>query len=111
MDARTPPAALRAEDDSTRALVGRLWREYIARYRGSIALILVLTLILAGAQALYPVVIQRAIGMFEAREQRILYQVPILVVCLMTVKALAQYFQTVLVQKLVLRVIRTLQER
>ncbi|HEX3349638.1 MAG TPA: ABC transporter ATP-binding protein [Acetobacteraceae bacterium] len=111
MDAQTPRQVLRPDRETTRALVGRLWREYIARHRGTIVVIVVLTLILAGAQALYPVVIQRAISMFEARDQRILYQVPVLVVCLMTIKAAAQYFQTILVQKLVLRVIRALQAR
>ncbi|MBV9813945.1 MAG: ATP-binding cassette domain-containing protein, partial [Acetobacteraceae bacterium] len=111
MDARTPAAALRPGRETTRALVGRLWREHIASHRAAIAVIVVLTLILAGAQALYPVVIQRAISMFEAHDGRILYQVPVLVVCLMSVKAAAQYGQTVLVQRLVLQVIRALQAR
>ena len=66
---------------------------------------------MAGTQALYPVIIDRAIGMFEARDLRILYQVPALVVTFTAVKALAQYFQNVLVQQLVLLVIRELQGR
>ena len=49
--------------------------------------------------------------MFERKDQRILYQLPVLVVVITSVKALAQYFQNVAVQKVVLLVIRSLQER
>jgi subfamily B ATP-binding cassette protein MsbA len=114
MDATTPLTALSPagiDTDSTKSLVRRLWREHIRHHRGKLILILVLTLILAGTQALYPVVIQRAIGMFEARDRRILYQVPALIVTITAIKALAQYFQNVLVQQLVLVVIRELQGR
>lgn len=109
--AAAQPAANPLDDPTTRALVGRLWREHIKHHRGKLVLILVLTLILAGTQALYPVVIQRAISMFEARDVRILYQVPALIVTITAIKALAQYFQTVLVQQLVLVLIRELQRR
>ena len=73
--------------------------------------ILVLTVVMAGTQALYPVVIDHAFGMFERRDQRILYQLPGIVVVVTVIKALAQYFQNVAVQKLVLLVIRGLQGR
>jgi subfamily B ATP-binding cassette protein MsbA len=60
---------------------------------------------------LYPVVIDRAFSLFAARDSRILYQVPALVLAVTAVKAAAQYFQNTLVQKAVLLVIRELQER
>jgi subfamily B ATP-binding cassette protein MsbA len=97
--------------EGTSFLLRRLWREHISHHRGALALILVLTLVMAGTQALYPMVIDRAIGMFEAHDARILYQVPAIVVVITTAKALSQYFQSVLVQKLVLLVIRELQNR
>jgi subfamily B ATP-binding cassette protein MsbA len=97
--------------DTSRALIARLWREHIAQNGGAIALILALTLVMAGTQALYPVAIDHAFTMFEQRDQRILYQLPVLVVAVTTVKALAQYFQNVAVQKVVLLVIRGLQAR
>ncbi|MCC6720210.1 MAG: ABC transporter ATP-binding protein [Acetobacteraceae bacterium] len=103
------PTSLSA--DSTQALVRRLWREQVRGHRGLIWTILALTLVMAGTQALYPVVIDHAFSMFEARDRRILYQLPVLVVAVTSVKALAQYIQNVAVQKLVLRVIRALQER
>ncbi len=96
------------QGDTTRALVGRLWREHIKAHRGLLLLILLLTAITAAAQATYPVMIQRAIDMFEQRDRRILYQVPVLVIIVTSIKALAQYFQSVLVQRVVLLVIREL---
>jgi subfamily B ATP-binding cassette protein MsbA len=113
MDAATP-AMLRARlapRDDTRELISRLWREHLHRYRGRVGIVLALTLLVAGTQALYPVLIDHAINLFEHRDPRILYQVPALVVSVTAVKALAQYFQTVLMQQVVLLVIRDLQGR
>jgi subfamily B ATP-binding cassette protein MsbA len=106
-DLPTPTATL--ADHSTRALVARLWREHIRQQRGRLALIFLATAITAASQALYPVMIQRAIDMFQNRDVRILYQVPALIVAVTTIKALAQYFQNVLTQQAVLLVIRRLQ--
>jgi len=97
--------------DTTQALVRRLWLEHVRGYRGLITVILALTLVMAGTQALYPIAIDHAFTMFEQRDERILYQLPVLVVIVTSVKALAQYFQNVAVQKVVLLVIRGLQER
>jgi ATP-binding cassette, subfamily B, bacterial MsbA len=97
--------------DSTRALLGRLWREHVRHYKARLLLVLTLTLLMAGTTALYPVVIDHAFEMFTARDRRILYQLPALVIAVTTVKALAQYFQNVQVQQIVLLVIRALQTR
>jgi subfamily B ATP-binding cassette protein MsbA len=97
--------------DSTQALLGRLWREHVRHYKGRLLLVLALTLLMAGTTALYPVVIDHAFEMFTARDRRILYQLPALVIAVTTVKALAQYFQNVQVQQIVLLVIRALQTR
>ena len=74
-------------------------------------LILALTVVMAAAQACYPLAIDHAFTLFERRDVRILYQVPAMVLALTTVKALAQYGQNVLVQKVVLQTIRALQGR
>ncbi len=113
MDA-TPPS--RAEvsagaDESTRGLMRRMWREHLRHHRSRLLLILALTAVMAGLTGLYPVVIDRAISMFVARDARILYQVPVIVVIVTAAKAASQYGQTVTVQQLVLLVIRELQER
>ncbi len=108
MDASPPP---RPDEASTRALLGRLWREHVRHYRSRLLVILVLTAIMAGTTALYPVVIDRAFSMFTARDARILYQLPAIVLVVTSVKAAAQYLQAVQVQQVVLLVIRALQER
>jgi subfamily B ATP-binding cassette protein MsbA len=98
-------------ETTTRQMMLRLWREHISHHRLRLLLVLLLTALMAGLTAVYPVVIQRALSMFEAHDSRILYQIPALVVAITTAKAAAQYGQTVLVQQLVLVVIRELQER
>ncbi len=92
-------------------LLRRLWREEIRRQAGRIVLIIVTTTVMSGATALYPVVIEHAFSLFAAKDARILYQVPALVLAVTSLKALAQYFQNVSVQKAVLRAIQGLQGR
>ena len=96
---------------STRAMMLRLWREHIRHHRAKLALVLLLTTLMALLNAIYPIVIQRAISMFEQHDSRILYQIPALVVAVTSAKAAAQYGQLVLVQQLVLIIIRELQDR
>jgi len=108
MDALTPRLP---QADGTRALLTRLWREHMRLHRGRLLVILALTALMAGFTALYPVVIDRAFSMFTNRDQRILYQIPILVVIVTAAKATVQYFQNVMTQKTVLLVIRDLQAR
>jgi subfamily B ATP-binding cassette protein MsbA len=103
--------ALGPEPASTRALLGRLWREHVRHHRARLLLVLALTGLMAGTTALYPVVIDHAFDMFAHRDQRILYQIPALVVLVSSVKAAAQYFQNVEVQRVVLLTIWGLQER
>jgi ATP-binding cassette, subfamily B, bacterial MsbA len=111
MDAATPRVALQQGPDSTRTLLLRLWREHVSHYKPRLVLVLVLTLMMAGTTALYPVVIDHAFEMFTDRDRRILYQIPALVLLVTAVKAAAQYFQNVQVQQIVLLVIRELQGR
>jgi subfamily B ATP-binding cassette protein MsbA len=111
MDAATPRIDLKAQRDDTRTLLARLWRDHICHHKPRLLLVLVLTLLMAGTTALYPVVIDHAFTMFAERDRRILYQIPALVVAITSIKAAAQYFQNVQVQQIVLLVIRELQGR
>ena len=110
MDA-SPTLPIPAIEETSRRLMARLWREHISHHVGQLAVVLVLTIVMAVFSALYPVVIKRALDMFEQRDSRILYQIPVIVVIVTTAKAAAQFGQTVLLQRLVLVVIRELQER
>ncbi|HTW68389.1 MAG TPA: ABC transporter ATP-binding protein [Acetobacteraceae bacterium] len=111
MDVATPRPALQQGADGTRVLLARLWREHVSHQKPRVAMVLLLTLIMAGTTALYPVVIDHAFQMFTDHDRRILYQVPVLVVVVTSVKAAAQYFQNVQMQQVVLLVIRELQGR
>ena len=93
------------------ALLYRLWREHVRQKRARLVVVLVLTALMAGLTALYPVVIQRAFQLFTAKDFRILYQIPVLVVLVTSAKAAAQYGQTIMVQQMVLLTIRELQGR
>lgn len=95
-------------DDSFSVLL-RLWRDNVRFHHARIAAVFLLTVATAGLTALYPVVIQRALDMFSSHDQRILYQVPLLVVAITVAKSIAQYGQTIATQGLVLVVIRELQ--
>jgi ATP-binding cassette, subfamily B, bacterial MsbA len=97
--------------DRTSQLLRRLWREHLIHQKPRLALVILLTLLMAGTTAVYPIVINHAFDMFTAHDKRILYQIPVLVVAVTGVKALAQYFQNVQVQQIVLLVIRELQSR
>src|SRR6266496_3289196 len=104
MDALTPVADANAAHADTRILIGRLWREHVRHHKPRLLLVLVLTGNMAGTTALYPVVIDHAFQMFADRDRRILYQIPVLVIAVTTLKAAAQYFQNVQVQQVVLLV-------
>ena len=93
----------------TLPLLRRLWREQIRGQWRRVGLVIVATLLMSGATALYPVVIEHAFSLFAARDARILYQVPAIVLVITSVKALAQYVQNVVVQQVVLLAIRGLQ--
>jgi subfamily B ATP-binding cassette protein MsbA len=110
MDAVTNPH-LMLDEASTRVLMRRLWREHVQQHRGQLLLVLVLTTAMAVLSALYPAVIKRAVDMFNARDSRILYQIPAIVLLVTSAKAAAQYGQIVVLQRLVLVVIRELQNR
>jgi ATP-binding cassette, subfamily B, bacterial MsbA len=110
MDAVAAPPASPASE-STRDLLRRLGTEHVSRYRYRLLAVLLLTGLMAGTTALYPVVIDHAFAMFTRKDPRILYQVPVLVLVITSVKALAQYFQSVQVQRLVLLIIRDMQSR
>ncbi|GAN76442.1 ABC transporter ATP-binding protein [Acidisphaera rubrifaciens] len=114
MDAIPPVAPTQAAPrraDRTFALMLRLWREHIRFHRARIGIVLASTAVMAGTTALYPVLIQHAFHMFEDRDTRILYQIPALVLAVTSVKAASQYIQNIEVQRIVLLVIRELQNR
>src|ERR1700687_4084265 len=101
----------RFDPSTTRALLARLWREHIRHYKLALTLVLFLSAAMAGATALYPLVLRYAGILFTTADPRIAWQIPLAVVLVTILKAVTQYFQSVEAQSLVLRVIRDLQDR
>ncbi len=102
---------MKATLPETSPLLLRLWREHIRQHVGLLVVVLLLTIAMAALQALYPAVVRQALDLFERRDPRILYQVPILVMLVTAGKAVTQYFQAIMMQKTVLLAIRGLQGR
>ncbi|MBB5691608.1 ABC transporter ATP-binding protein [Roseomonas alkaliterrae] len=96
-------------EPSSRALLARLWRGYVGGHRRGIALALLCTLGVAGTTALYPVVIQQSFDRFTEGRHDWLWLVPVVIILVTSLKALAQFGQAVAIQSVVLRVIEGLQ--
>ncbi len=98
-----------ALDTTTRALLRRLWSAYVGHHRKGIAVALVCTVAVAAMTALYPVVIQQSFDLFTAGREDLLWAIPIVIVVVTALKALAQFGQAVAIQSVVLRVIEAVQ--
>src|SRR5437868_2697401 len=91
----TTPMKRGIDPTTTRALIARLWRDHIRHYKPALAAVLVLSAGLAGATALYPLVLQYAGILFSRADPRIAWQIPLLVILVTCLKAVTQYFQSV----------------
>ena len=92
-------------------MLKRLWREQISHHKARVVLVLVLSLAMAGATALYPLVLRYAGTLYSEKATDLAYQIPLLVILVTLLKAVTWYFQAVQSQNLVLLVICDLQER
>lgn len=91
------------------SLGARLWRDHAHGEWRALLLVFALMAVVSGATGLYPLVIDWAYRLFEARDSRVVWLVPAVAVAVVCVKAAAQYVQTVAMQAVVLRVILSLQ--
>ena len=105
------PPRPRLDSTAARTLARRFWLEHVRAHTPRLLAVLALTLVMAGANALYPLLIDRAFTMFTRHDERILYQIPFLAIALTSAKAITQFIQNVEVQRVVLLTIRSLQER
>ncbi|MCC7426646.1 MAG: ABC transporter ATP-binding protein [Alphaproteobacteria bacterium] len=109
-DAAAPPAARpAAADTASRALALRLWRDWVRGHRWRLLFALLLMGVVSATTGAYPIVIDWAYELFGARDPRAIWLIPIIVVAVTGIKALAVYAQAVTVQGVVLHVIASLQ--
>jgi subfamily B ATP-binding cassette protein MsbA len=94
---------------STLALGLRLWREHASAQWPVLVRVFALMLVVSLSTGAYPLVIDWAYRLFATQDWRIVTVVPATAMAIVGVKAIAQYWQTVLMQRVVLSVVVSLQ--
>jgi ATP-binding cassette, subfamily B, bacterial MsbA len=89
---------------NTGALIRRLWREEMRPHAPTLALVLVVIAVVAGATGLYPVLIKLAFEAFTARDERTIMLAPVFVIAVTAVKGFALYGLTVLTNRVVTQI-------
>jgi len=95
--------------ETSRALVGRLWRQWIAPQWTIVAISALLTLVVAASTGVYPKIVQWIFDALAARDAAILWLGPMLVIAVTVVRGVALYGLTVVTNGLALRVVTDIQ--
>ena len=96
--------------DTTGYLMRRLWRDWMRKHLPRIIVAVSLMLVVAAASAAYPKLIETSINMLEAKNQDVIWMMPVAIILVTFFKGLAAYGQSVLAQSVALRVINELQK-
>ncbi|MBO21456.1 MAG: ABC transporter permease [Rhodospirillaceae bacterium] len=96
--------------DSTGHLIGRMWRDWMSAYKGRVAMAVSLMIVVAGASAAYPKLIETSIDLLEAKNPNVVWMMPAAIILVTFIKGIASYGQSVLSQSVALRVINAIQK-
>ncbi|MEK9796636.1 MAG: ABC transporter ATP-binding protein [Alphaproteobacteria bacterium] len=99
-----------AARESTGYLMKRLWRDWMRQHLPRIIVAVVLMLVVAGASASYPKLIETSVNMLEAKNRNVIWLLPLAIVLVTFIKGMASYGQSVLSQSVALRVINAIQK-
>jgi len=88
----------------TLPLVRRLWRDWMRPHARSLALVLGLVTLVAGATGLYPVLIKAAFDAFTARDETAILLAPLFVIAVTAVKGFSLLALTILTNRVVTRI-------
>ncbi len=99
-----------APDATTRALVARLWRDWMRAHLPRLALAGALMLVVAASAAVYPKLIETSIDLLEQRDIEGFFLMPLVIVAVAVFKGLVSYVQTVISQSVALRIINQIQK-
>jgi subfamily B ATP-binding cassette protein MsbA len=91
------------------SLIGRLWREYVVRYAGDIALLVPALALVALAAVSYAAILKFTTDGIAAGDARVVIWAPIAVIAATTIRALAMWGQAVQSQSLALKILRDMQ--
>ena len=96
--------------DTTGYLMRRLWRDWMRKHLPRISVAVSLMLVVAAASAAYPKLIETSINMLEAKDDNVIWMMPVAIILVTFCKGLASYGQSVLSQSVALRVINEIQK-
>lgn len=91
-------------DETTQKLAARFWRDWLVPHWRRLAVAGALMAVVAGATACYPLLIDWTYTLFEARDDRVIWLVPLLILLVTGLKGGSLYLQTVVTQGIVFRV-------
>ena len=94
---------------SATSLIARLWRDYVARHRTDLALLVPALALVAGAGVSYALILKFTTDGLAAGDGRVLLLAPAAVFGATALRAFAMWAQAVLSQELALKVLRDLQ--
>ena len=96
---------------NSQVILRRLWRDWVAVYKGRIGLALLLMAIVAAASSAYPILISAVFNSLQDEAFDKLYFIPIGIVLLSAIRGISVYFQILTVNKLALRVTADIQKK
>ncbi|MBN42572.1 MAG: ABC transporter permease [Alphaproteobacteria bacterium] len=96
--------------DTTGYLIGRMWHDWMSAYKGRVAMAVTLMIVVAGASAAYPKLIETSIDLLEAKNPNVIWMMPAAIILVTFIKGVASYGQSVLSQSVALRVINSIQK-
>jgi subfamily B ATP-binding cassette protein MsbA len=90
-------------------LIRRLWRDWMRPHARTLALVLVLVALVAGATGLYPVLIKAAFDAFSNRDETAILLAPLFVIAVTALKGFSLLGLTILTNRVVSRIEADLQ--
>ena len=111
---------IQPEDSTVTAIYGRLFSEHIASYKHQLALIFLLMMVIAVAGGIYPALISHIFERLGGSTEPAFYSgylgdgllvIPVLIICVASIKAGAMYFQVLHVNALALKLTTALQKQ
>ena len=109
MTAENPPSPEKTPANS-RAMLERLWQDWVASNRGGLVVILLLMAVVSASAAAYPALIQRVFDGLGAADPNLAYVIPPVIIAITLIKGVAMYFQVRQVTALALTVTTAIQK-
>lgn len=99
-------------DEPTRRLAGRIWRDYVRHHKAAIGLAIVCMVIVAAAAGGQARLIEPALDkVLVTGDERLVWVIPLAFLAISIIKGFGSYGQTVLMNRVGLRVVTTLQSQ